>query len=33
MGHPSKNMEDSGAEGDFNCGGQAQELSEKNVSM
>ena len=28
MGHPSRNMEDSGAEGDLNCEGLAQEVSE-----
>ena len=34
MGHPSRNMEDSGAENDLNCGGMAQEASEeKNFSM
>jgi hypothetical protein len=34
MGHPSRNMEDSGAEGDLNCGGLAQEVSEeKNFSL
>jgi hypothetical protein len=33
MDHNSRNMEDSGAEGDLNCGGLAQEDSEKNFSM
>ena len=35
MGHPSRNMEDSGAEGHLNCVGPlAQELSvEKNFNM
>ena len=33
MGLPSKNMEDSGAEDDLNCGRWAQEVSEKNFSM
>jgi hypothetical protein len=34
MGHPSRTVEDIGAEGDFNCGGLAQEVSkEKNLSM
>ena len=32
MGHPSRSMEDSGAEGDLNYGGLAQEISEKNFS-
>ena len=33
-GHPRKDLEDNGAEGDLNCGGQAQEvLEEKNVSV
>ena len=33
-GHTSRSMEDSGAEGDLNCGGLAQVVSEeKNVSM
>ena len=34
MGHTSKSMEDSGAEGDLNCGSLAHEVSEeKNFSM
>ena len=34
MGHTSKNMEDSGTEGDLNCGRLAHEVSEeKNFSM
>jgi hypothetical protein len=34
MGHPRRNMGDSGAEGDLNCGGLAQEVSEeKNISV
>ena len=34
MSHPSKNMEASGAEGDLNYGGLAQEVSEEtNVNM
>ena len=27
-GHTSRNMEESGAEGDLNCGGLAQDVSE-----
>ena len=30
MGPPSKYMEDSGAEGDLNCGSLAHEVSEEN---
>ena len=34
MGHPSRSMEDRGAEDELNCGGLAQEVSEgKNISM
>lgn len=34
MGHPNKNMEDSGPEGDLNSGCLTQEVSErKNFSM
>ena len=34
MGQSSRKMKDSGAEGDLNCGGLAQEVSEeKNFSM
>jgi hypothetical protein len=34
MGHPSRNIEDSGAEGDLNCRNLAQEiLGEKHISM
>ena len=33
MGHPSKNIDDSGAEGDLNCGDLAQAVTEDNVSM
>jgi hypothetical protein len=36
MGHPNRNMEDSGAEGDLNYGGWARKVSEKkkkNISM
>ena len=34
IGHPNRNMEDIGVEGDLNCRGLAQEVSEeKNVSM
>ena len=34
VGNPSRNMKDIGAEGDLNCGGLAQEVSEeKNISM
>ena len=34
MGHSSRNREDSSAEGDLNCGGLAQEVSEeKDVNM
>ena len=34
MGHPSWSMADSGTEGDLNCGGLAQEVSEeKNFNM
>ena len=32
-GHTSRSMEDSGAEGDLNCGGLAQEVSEENFNM
>ena len=33
-GHPGRNREGSGAEGDGNCGRLAQEVSEeKNISM
>jgi hypothetical protein len=33
-GHPNRNMEDSGVEGDLNYGGLAQEVSEeKNVDI
>ena len=31
MNHPSSNMGDSGAQGDLNCGGQGQEVSEKKM--
>jgi hypothetical protein len=30
--HTSKSMEDSGAEGDLNCGGSAQEVPEEKNS-
>jgi hypothetical protein len=33
MGHTSKSMEESGAEGDLNWGTWVQEISEKKVSM
>jgi hypothetical protein len=34
MGHPSRSMEDCGAEGDLNCGDLALEVSEEeNFSM
>jgi hypothetical protein len=33
MGHTSRNMEKSVVEGDFNCGGLAQEVSEENFNM
>lgn len=34
MSHPSRSIEDSGAEGDVNCGGLAQEVpEEKNFSI
>jgi hypothetical protein len=34
MDHPSRNMEDSGDEGNLNCGGLDQEVSEeRNFSM
>jgi len=34
MAHPSRNMEDSGTEGDLNSGDPGQEVSEeKNLSM
>lgn len=33
-GHPNRNMEGSGTEGDVNCGGIAEEASEeKNISI
>ena len=34
MDHPSRNMEDTGVEGDLNCRGLTQEVSEKkNISI
>jgi len=33
MGHPNRNMENLNVEGDLNCEGQAQEVSEKNASI
>jgi hypothetical protein len=34
MGHPSRNMEDSSADGNLNSGGlQAQEVLQENFSM
>ena len=31
MDHTSRSTEDSGSEGDLNCGGLAQEVSEENI--
>lgn len=33
MGHTSRSMEDSGAEGDLNCEGLAQKVSEEKTSV
>ena len=34
MGHPSRSLEDSGTEGELNCGVLAQEVSEEeNISI
>jgi hypothetical protein len=33
VGHISRSMGGSGTEGDLNCGGLAQEVSEENMSM
>ena len=33
MGHCSRNMEDSGVEGDLKCGDLVQEISEKTIYM
>lgn len=33
VGHTSRSMEDSGVEGDWNCGRLAEEISEENFSM
>ena len=33
MGHTSRSIENSGAEGDLNCGASIKRFSEKNFSM